>query len=94
MVLCDRNVTDAYSSEYEIKNFSSEAFQQDREWFNSLHFIPVFLSLCHSHVADLVGMSNAILHLILDKCVNIVHVESTYNRSVPNFKKKRFPLIL
>jgi hypothetical protein len=61
IALCDRNVTDAYSSEYERKHFSSESFQQDSEWLDSLHFIPVFLSVCHSHVADSVGMSNAIL---------------------------------
>lgn len=60
MVLCDHNVTDAYIMEYEMKNFSSEAFQQDREWLNLLHFIPVFLSICHSHIADLVGISKAI----------------------------------
>jgi hypothetical protein len=63
--VCDHNVTDAYSSAYERKNFSSEAFQQDREWLNLLHFIPVFLSICHSHVADFVGMSNAILCLYI-----------------------------
>ena len=92
MVLCDHNVTDAYSSEYHRKNVSSEAFQQDREWFNSLHFIPIFLSVCHSHIADLVGMSNAIaiLYLILYKCVNNVHVESTDNKCVPNLKTKTF----
>jgi hypothetical protein len=65
VLLCDRNVADAYSSESERKNFSSEAFQQDREWLNSLHFIPVFLSVCHSHIADLAGVSNALLYLIL-----------------------------
>jgi hypothetical protein len=92
VVLCDHNVTDAYSSEYDGKNFSSETFQQDREWFNSLHFIPIFLSVCHSHFADLVGMSDAIaiLYLILYKSVNNVHVESTDNKCVPNLKTKTF----
>lgn len=86
----DHNTTDAYSSEYERKNFSSEAFQQDREWLHSLHFIPVLLSVCHSHVADLVGMSSAVLNLILYKCVNNVQVGSTDNRCVPNLKTKTF----
>lgn len=60
MELCDHNVTDAYIIEYEMKNFISEAFQQDREWLNSSHFIPVFLSVCHSYIADLVGISKAV----------------------------------
>jgi hypothetical protein len=88
--LCDHNVTDDYIIEYEMKNFISEAFQQDREWLNSLHFIQIFLSVCHSYVADLVGISKAVWNLILYKCVHNVQVDSTDNRCVPNLKTKSF----
>lgn len=56
-----------------------EAFQQDREWLNLLHCIPVSLFVCHSHVADLIRMTNAVLNLILYEHVNNMQVESTDN---------------
>ena len=45
-----------------------------------------FSVLCHWNVADLVGMSNAILSLILYKFAMNMQVGSTDNRCVPNLK--------